>query len=283
MADVFTNSTVYGVGGYYGYVTAAQVAGILNGQNLGTPSAITLTNGTSLPISTGVSGLGTGVGTALGVAANTSGGIYTFGSGLSVTTTTTPTPAAGALQLTGIATAPTMGANGEGWIGLSSTGGMVMQSKGSLADWTLNNSAGTNVCSVSTGTTALACGVYYTGGAYTLAANASYAMAAKFAVYTAPTVQTGFGTGDAISNANGTISFEEIVGTGTIGTSVALTFPAASHKWRCTASDLTTNSITLDQSASTTTLVTMKSYSRTTGLASAPTAGDDLIFGCLGN
>lgn len=34
--------------------------------NLGTPSAVTLTNGTGLPISTGVSGLGTGVATFLG-------------------------------------------------------------------------------------------------------------------------------------------------------------------------------------------------------------------------
>lgn len=42
--------------------------------NLGTPSAVNLTNGTALPIS-GISGLGTGVGTALAVARNSNGGM----------------------------------------------------------------------------------------------------------------------------------------------------------------------------------------------------------------
>jgi hypothetical protein len=41
--------------------------------NLGTPSAVTLTNGTGLPIATGVSGLGTGVATGLANAATGSG------------------------------------------------------------------------------------------------------------------------------------------------------------------------------------------------------------------
>lgn len=43
--------------------------------NLGTPSAVTLTNGTGLPISTGVSGLGTGIAAALGTAADGSGAV----------------------------------------------------------------------------------------------------------------------------------------------------------------------------------------------------------------
>lgn len=42
--------------------------------NLGTPSSVTLTNGTGLPVSTGVSGLGTGVATGLSSAATGSGG-----------------------------------------------------------------------------------------------------------------------------------------------------------------------------------------------------------------
>ena len=42
--------------------------------DLGTPSAVNLTNGTALPIS-GISGLGTGVGTALAVARNSNGGM----------------------------------------------------------------------------------------------------------------------------------------------------------------------------------------------------------------
>ena len=39
---------------------------LVTGGDLGTPSAIVLTNGTGLPVSTGVSGLGTGVATFLG-------------------------------------------------------------------------------------------------------------------------------------------------------------------------------------------------------------------------
>lgn len=49
---------------------------------LGTPSSVTLTNATGLPISTGVSGLGTGVATSLGDAVNTAGGILTYGTTL---------------------------------------------------------------------------------------------------------------------------------------------------------------------------------------------------------
>lgn len=50
---------------------------VLHNGALGTPSSGTLTNATGLPISTGVSGLGTGVATALAVAANGSGGFVT--------------------------------------------------------------------------------------------------------------------------------------------------------------------------------------------------------------
>ena len=48
---------------------------VVNGGALGTPSSGTLTSATGLPISTGVSGLGTGVATALGTAVNGSGAL----------------------------------------------------------------------------------------------------------------------------------------------------------------------------------------------------------------
>lgn len=52
------------------------------GGALGTPSSGTLTNTTGLPISTGVSGLGTNVATALGVAVGSSGAFVTNGGAL---------------------------------------------------------------------------------------------------------------------------------------------------------------------------------------------------------
>ena len=57
---------------------------------LGTPASGTLTNATGLPISSGVSGLGTGVGSALANAANASGGVVLYSGALG-------TPASGTL------------------------------------------------------------------------------------------------------------------------------------------------------------------------------------------
>jgi len=50
--------------------------------NLGTPSAVTLTNGTGLPVSTGISGFGTGVAAALGVNVGSSGAFVVYGGAL---------------------------------------------------------------------------------------------------------------------------------------------------------------------------------------------------------
>lgn len=70
--------------------------------NLGTPSAATLTNATGLPISTGLSGAGTGVLTALGVNVGSAGAVVVNGGALGTPSSGTLTNATGLPVSTGI-------------------------------------------------------------------------------------------------------------------------------------------------------------------------------------
>jgi hypothetical protein len=69
---------------------------------LGTPASVTLTNGTGLPISTGLTGAGTGVLTALGNAINGASGLVGFSGALGTPTSVTLTNGTGLPISTGI-------------------------------------------------------------------------------------------------------------------------------------------------------------------------------------
>jgi hypothetical protein len=89
--------TVTGSGGI---VLAASPS--LTTPNLGTPSAVTLTNATGLPVSTGISGLGTNVATALGVSVGSAGSVVVNGGALGTPSSGTLTNATGLPLSTGV-------------------------------------------------------------------------------------------------------------------------------------------------------------------------------------
>lgn len=87
-----SSSVAFGAGGTVLY----------NGGALGTPSSATLTNATGLPVSTGISGLGTNVATALAVNVGSSGAVVTNGGALGTPSSGTLTNATGLPVATGI-------------------------------------------------------------------------------------------------------------------------------------------------------------------------------------
>jgi hypothetical protein len=108
----------------------------------------------------------------------------------------------------------------------------------------------------------------------------------KTLIATAPTASSGGGMGTSPGAAVGSSSgaFTIAAGTGPTSGTFTLTFgTAATNGYICRGTDLTTPGNYIDQTAVTSTTVsTMQAYSRTTGLAVALTASDNIAFLCMG-
>jgi hypothetical protein len=118
--------------------------------NLGTPSAATLTNATGLPISTGVSGLGTNVATALGTNVGSAGAVVVNGGALGTPSSGTLTSATGLPLTTGVTGTLPVDNGGTGATTLSANA--VLLGNGTSALQTVAPSTVGNVL-VSNGTT----------------------------------------------------------------------------------------------------------------------------------
>lgn len=97
---------------------------------------------------------------------------------------------------------------------------------------------------------------------------------------TNPVIASGFGTAPTITGAN-TAAFKVVIGTGGAAGGT-ITLPAAANGWVVQAFDVTAGTtLFLQQTGSTTTSISVTSFSITTGLAANMSAGDVILFMCM--
>lgn len=98
----------------------------------------------------------------------------------------------------------------------------------------------------------------------------------------APTIASGFGTTPSIVNSNGTASFAVNVGTGGTASSGVVTLPSATTNWNCAVINSLSGAGTLtQQSAHSSTSVTLTNYTISTDVAVAWTASYVIELNCV--
>lgn len=195
-----------------GTVVALATSPVFTTPNLGTPSAVTLTNGTGLPISTGVSGLGTGVASALAINTGTSGSVVVNGGALGTPSSGTLTNATGLPISTGVSGLGTGVATALA-VNTGTAGAFVVNggALGTPSSGTLTNVTGLPLSTGVTGTLGVANGgtgqTTYTDGQL-LIGNSTGNTLTK-ATLTA-------GTGISITNGSGAITIASTGGSATL-------------------------------------------------------------------
>jgi hypothetical protein len=133
---------------------------------LGTPSSATLTNATGLPVSTGISGLGTGVATALAVSVGTAGAPVVNGGVLGTPSSGTLTNATGLPIVAGTTGTLSVARGGTGVTTSTGTGNAVLSNSptlvapalGTPASGVMTNVTGLPIVAGTTGTLSVARG-----------------------------------------------------------------------------------------------------------------------------